>query len=157
MVWRLLALTKARDNYGKALAFVEWVMLQQTGDCIIWPFTQHTNGYGSIGHGIRVHRLVCERAYGPPPEAQDAAHSCGVKLCVNPRHLRWATRSENEADKERHGTKARGERSGRAKLTAADVAFIRAASGTNREIARRFGISDVQVSAIRRGKSWRVD
>jgi hypothetical protein len=49
-------------------------------------------------------RLVCEETHGlPPTPKHDAAHKtrsgCLGKLCVNPWHIRWATRSENERDK----------------------------------------------------------
>jgi len=109
-------MNKARDNYGKALAFIETALTQETDECIIWPFTNHTNGYPSIGHGRHVNRVVCERAYGKPPSLKhQAAHSCGVKLCINKRHVRWATRAENEADKLKHGTSLLGRTPGNRK------------------------------------------
>ena len=50
-----------------------------------------------------VSRLVCEEAHGPPPtnkhEAAHAPNGCIGVMCVNPDHIRWATRSENELDK----------------------------------------------------------
>lgn len=68
----------------------------------------HQKGYGLIridGVMCRVHRLVCIRRHGPPPtDDLEAAHSCGNAGCVNPRHIRWATRFENAADKKLHGT-----------------------------------------------------
>lgn len=52
-----------------------------------------------------VARLVCEWYQGPPPsDEHEAGHTCPDgenNLCVNPRHLRWMTRSENEQVKER--------------------------------------------------------
>lgn len=78
----------------------------ETDECVLWRHATNSAGYGQIGVNGRstgVHVIACEYRHGPRPEGLHAAHYCGVKLCVNPRHLRWATRSENEYDKVRHG------------------------------------------------------
>lgn len=84
------------------LAFVEAAVTSSTDECILWPFGKRGR-YGRVyvnGKTVSVHRYVCERTYGPcPPDKQHAAHRCGVHLCINPRHVRWATCAENEADK----------------------------------------------------------
>lgn len=50
---------------------------------------------------VSPHRQVCEWAHGSAPSPiHHAAHSCDVNLCCNPAHLRWATQSENERDKQ---------------------------------------------------------
>ena len=78
--------------------------------CLTWPFTKSTRGYASIyvnGCGAYGHRVMCELAHGPAPSAKHvAAHSCGKghKACVNPRHVRWATKKEDAADRKIHGT-----------------------------------------------------
>lgn len=71
-----------------------------TDQCIIWPYGQTDTGYPSMGAGKpRAHRYVCEQKHGPAPQDKnDAAHSCRQRLCINPKHLRWATRTENMAD-----------------------------------------------------------
>lgn len=54
------------------------------------------------GKHYYVARLVCEEAYGPPPTSKhEAAHKryCNNDFCINPEHVYWATRSENELDK----------------------------------------------------------
>lgn len=52
---------------------------------------------------VRVARLVLEWAAGPPPtDLHEAGHTCPKgenEICVNPEHLRWMTRDENEAHK----------------------------------------------------------
>jgi hypothetical protein len=128
-------------------------------ECRLWPFgTSH--GYACInirGEPTRlVSRILCERVHGQPLEVNmEAAHSCGVAACVNPRHIRWASRAENEADKLRHGTRSRGAEVPGAKLVEADVRVIRASPLRTAELARIFGLSHTTVSAIRRRKSWR--
>jgi O-acetyl-ADP-ribose deacetylase (regulator of RNase III) len=81
-----------------------------------------------------------------------------VNGCVNPDHLRWGTRLENAADKVAHGTMARGERVGSAKLTAAQVEEIReryAAGGIAQEaLGREFGVVHATISRIVSGRSW---
>jgi hypothetical protein len=53
----------------------------------------------------RVHRLVCEAFHGPQPSpAHEVAHGDGVRRNNHSLNLRWATRSENIADAQRHGT-----------------------------------------------------
>ena len=130
-------------------------------DCILWPFAKGPHGYGGVrvdGVDRRVNRLVCEKVHGTAPSSKhQAAHSCGNRLCINPNHLRWATRSENENDKLEHGTSNRGQRNGQAKLTHDDILEIRSLSGAlpQSEIARRFGICQQTVSDIVRRKRWR--
>ena len=53
------------------------------------------------------------------------------------------------------GKAARGEDNPKAKLTAEQVHEIRAAKGTLKEIAHRYGIHFSQVSNIKRGNQWR--
>jgi hypothetical protein len=49
----------------------------------------------------------------------------------------------------------RGERNGRAKLTEQDVLAIRAAEGTQADIAREFGICQSEVSFIKLKLAWK--
>lgn len=63
------------------------------------------------GRTHTVSRLVCEYINGKAPSPEhEAAHNCGKghEGCVNPLHMRWATRAENFSDKVIHGTSMRG-------------------------------------------------
>jgi hypothetical protein len=146
---------------GQAQAFL--ASAKPVADCILWPFkSRYASGYGVVsfnGKTTGAHRASCELHNGPPPsEGHEAAHSCGNKLCVNPAHLRWATPSENAADKELHGTSPAGERNGCAKLTAEKAAEIRRLRGstTQEEIARRFGVSRRAVGMILNNQTWKA-
>lgn len=102
-----------------------------------------------------VHRLVCEAFHGTPPTSEHhAAHGDGNSLNNAPSNLRWATASENEADKAIHGTKACGEKQGASKLTERDVQSIRIDERSQREIASDYGITQANVSCIKLKKSW---
>ena len=82
--------------------------------CWIWRGARSKKRYGHrpvIQTGGRgspvalVARLVCEWTYGPAPTSHhEAGHICpdGEREdCVNPNHLVWQTRRENEAHKRR--------------------------------------------------------
>lgn len=73
--------------------------------------TQGPDGYWRTTLGQRgrrrdvtLHRLVCEVFHGPPPTKNSCvAHFDGNKSNNVASNLRWATYSENEFDKRRHG------------------------------------------------------
>lgn len=146
---------------GQPLRWVKEVALKYNDDdCLVWPFARDANGYGKVWYNGRLHlvtRVVCEEVYGPPPTPKhEAAHSCGNGRggCANWKHLRWATRAENESDKILHGTLPRGERQWFSKLTEAQVLEIRKMAGTSSEIAAMFGVSRRHISDIKALRSW---
>ena len=57
-----------------------------------------------------VHHLVLSTFVGARPAGHQAAHGDGDRRNNSLGNLRWATRSENEADKVRHGTRLAGAR-----------------------------------------------
>ncbi len=97
------------DGCRRGIKFLELALLNDTGECIIWPFYIMKEGYGQVGTAsgmVLAHRYVCERTHGPAPvDKPQAAHfKCGNKPCVNKKHLRWASQTDNEDDKLNHGT-----------------------------------------------------
>lgn len=105
----------------------------------------------------RVHRLVLTAFVGSCPEGQQARHLDGDRTNNRLTNLAYGTAAQNAADRAAHGTTARGERAGNAKLTATDVAEIRrlrAGGATVASIAARFAVGTSQVSRITRGRSW---
>lgn len=146
---------------GSLPKFVEFALTWKEDTCLIWPYGKNSKGYGIIkinGKSLPVHRVVLERFIGPSPEPKmDAAHApdiCHNRACVNPLHLRWATRKENMADKSIDGTDFLGERHPNAKLHKLLVIDIFNSSGSYSEIAQKFGISKSTVSHIKTGIKW---
>lgn len=152
--------TLGNADRGAPMAWLQAHAGYDAPECLIWPFGLNSGGRGSVVFGGKTtlaHRVMCILAHGHPPStSHEAAHSCGNGhlACVNPNHLRWATRSENMADRVLHGTATRGERSGRVKITDAEAAEILSLLSTwrNKDIAARYGIDQSYVSQIRHGK-----
>lgn len=70
-------------------------------ECLEWPLKPNKSGYGKITHGGKKHtvsRLVATFVYGQPKENYFALHSCDNPICINPKHLRWGTKQENNED-----------------------------------------------------------
>lgn len=143
---------------------LEWLKRHTSWDgdaCLIWPFYRSSDGIGQATYnGVKrtAHNIMCRLAHGEPPTPNhESAHSCGNSHngCVNPKHLRWATRKENCADMVLHGTSVRGEKNRIAKLTEAQVREIRRAPGKLADIGKRYEISNGHVCMIKKGHIWK--
>lgn len=135
---------------------LERAIADPTDDCVIWTGRLSANGYPRIV-GAYAHVVACTIANGPRPDRHDAAHSCGNRACVNPRHLRWATRAENMADAIRHGTTTRGTANWSNRLTEQQVQAIRQArqaGRTTRGLAVEYGVSHGAICGIVYRKTW---
>ena len=132
---------------------------QFTDDCHEWTGSRETLGYGSVHWGGKHHRasrLSFEVFHRPLEDGEHVLHSCANPPCVNPRHLRAGGHRDNMQDMAQHGHSRRGEKNPFVKLTEADVLSIRAREGVpSRVVAEEFGVSQVTINEIRRGKTWR--
>lgn len=105
-----------------------------------------------------IHSLVAEAFLGERPEGMQVAHNDGNPSNNKLENLRYATRTDNQADRIRHGTHNRGERQGCSRLMASDVRLIRQMikdGVRQRRIAEKFGMTDSHISAINTKKAWR--
>ena len=158
---------EVRTPRGSAEAWLKAHVGHAGNECLIWPFARRPKGYGQAwldGQAIEAHRLMCILSHGEPPTpGHQAAHSCGNGRggCVNPRHLRWATCSENAHEAVAHGTSSSlvnvGETHFMAKLTERDVIEIRrrleAGDGVC-AVACAYGVSSSCISQIRTRTNW---
>lgn len=139
----------------------EWI-----GECLIWNGSKHPRGWGIIrnnGKRVKAYRASYEVHHGPIPEGMVVRHSCDNPACINPEHLSLGTQADNVRDMFQRGreNKAKGERTGKAKLTDAQVREIRGryapmtyGKGAHC-LAREFGVSKQTVQAILSGESWK--
>ena len=105
-------------------------------------------------HAETVHKLVMLAHMGPRPEGMEVCHGKSGRLDNRLSNLRYDTSIENDRDKDRHGTRAWGERSGAARLTADAVRVIKARLESAVVLATRYGVSANQIQRIWAGGTW---
>lgn len=138
-----------------------WSHVAKGDGCWLWTGKRHPKGYGVFTitlHGQkfwRANRIAWAIENGPVPEGLQILHSCDVKACCNPAHLRAGTPHDNNVDQMERGQIARGERNRHAKLKATDVLAIRESSDDDNTLAKRYGVWATTIYAIRVGKKWR--
>jgi hypothetical protein len=105
----------------------------------------------SLGRGRSrcVHELVLLAFVGPRQPGQECLHGNGNPSDNHLANLRWGTRSENLRDKVLHG---------QCKLKLNDVIAIKSAlknyrRGLQRELARKYGVAECTISAIKLGRT----
>lgn len=144
-----------------------WPRVNKRGpeDCWEWTGQRHPSGYGTIkvaGMMRGAHRVAWELSHGTIPAGLFVCHSCDNPPCCNPAHLFLGTSADNTRDstaKGRHrNPRLLGERNPQAKLTERDAEIIRLLCGriglTQREVARRYGVTQSLVSQIMTQKVW---
>lgn len=133
------------------------------------PFTR----FGHLGISVQkdgktrlgvVHRLVLEAFYGLAPTGHECCHRDGDASNNNISNLRWGTRTENAADRKRHGTDPSGERNPRAKLNWKAVREMRAirdrgemTPALRRQYAAQFSVGYGVINKAIRGHTWREE
>lgn len=130
--------------------------------CWYWTGCKTAAGYGRFSfHNSEVyaHRTSYEIHKGPIPSGLSVCHECDNPACVNPNHLFLGSQADNMHDMIGKGrAKLRpqlGEEHGEAKLTEAQVMQIREDTRNQRTIAADYGISQTNVSDIKRRKIWK--
>lgn len=134
-------------------------------DCIEWQGPFKEDGYGAIsweGRSTTPHRVVYILAHGPIPKGMQVRHTCDNRKCVNLEHLLLGTQRENMQDRidrpKKWGWGAKGEASGKAKLTDEQVLEIRrryALGETAKSLAVEFGMSHSATQMITSRRTWR--
>ena len=137
--------------------------VDKTDTCWLWTACTDALGYGRINAlgENKAHRLSYRLYRGDIPTGMKILHSCDVRNCVNPDHLRIGTQAENVRDSVERGRwrggDVRGVKNPMARLTPAAVAEIRrsVAGGTPQiEMARRFSVSPMTISRAVRRETW---
>lgn len=126
----------------------------------------HPSGYrrvtlwkNGVYQSAFIHTLVLEAFVGPRPSGHEAAHGNGVKKDNRLENLRWATPSENQADRETHGTGRWGKPHVIGHLDAETVRRLRQhyllAPVSITELAAHFGLPRTTVADVVKRRTWR--
>ena len=138
-----------------------WSRVDRRGpdECWLWTKSQRRR-YGDF-YGHQAHRWIFEHLNGVLPASMVVRHTCDVPKCVNPGHLVAGTQLDNIRDMERRGRRRppTPENARSTKLNRAQVEDIRrryAQGGVSQvELGRQFGVTDRNISAIVRERTWR--
>lgn len=155
-----------RSEANRSKRFMSYATKQDTG-CWEWSGLRMPKGYGRFGWSSTRGMLLAHRCSwmifrGDLPSNLCVCHKCDNPPCVNPEHLFLGTKSDNTQDMLSKGRAKKsgmpGENNPAARLTAEQVAAIRGLKSTGmtqRARGKLFNVSDVTVSLIDRGVTWR--
>lgn len=138
------------------------VQIGSEAECWNWTASTQSKGYGSFGIGggktALAHRVAYQLTRGPVPEGLLVRHHCDNRICCNPAHLELGTIADNNRDAVERGRTARGEKNGRAKLSAEQVREIRRLrSRENKkivELANLYKMHPRSISNVVNEKYW---
>lgn len=143
-----------------AIRFGDMVQRASDDECWVWRGAHFNTGYPAFwlrGTNVGAHRVACASRHGLA-RGRMALHSCDNKGCVNPGHLRWGTAADNMQDRSDRGRAPLGEVHPNAKLTAQQVAAIRAdyrIGYRQVDLARQYGVTIQAIHRIVNRKVWR--
>jgi hypothetical protein len=138
---------------------LNWIKVDDN-DCWLFQGKLRANGYGVIkfeGRERSAHHVYFLVFKGPIKEGLLACHKCDVRNCVNPSHIFWGTHDDNQKDMKVKGRSAKGVRNGMNKLSenqVKDILSLKNKSVTQREIAKKFNVTQAMVSRIWLKKAW---
>ena len=140
---------------------------EEVGDCLEWQGHISATGSPRIYHDSRMQsaRKLMLQAHGKPSEVplkHKLVCTCENHRCVNVDHIAIVPLAKFVRERLVPGTNhllrsakiAKARRAG-AKLSAADVADIRASTEKDHILAERYGVSRAYVSSIQLHRRWR--
>lgn len=140
--------------------WTEATVVPELGPCWEYNGTRSPYNYGVVRQ-VAAHRLSVWLDGRDIPDGMHVLHECDNPPCVNPRHLKVGTRSQNMRDMVARGRHSyvTGDSHHRSILTDEQVREMRdgytGKRGEISELARRYSISPNQASLILRGRRRR--
>ena len=145
---------------AKIKTYEEWIQrfwrkVNKAGEDECWEWMAHKDkrGYGryAFQRSIRAaHRVAYELCKGTIPSGKIVMHSCDNPPCVNPKHLKVGTHSDNSRDM------LRKHRSNRQKISNQDAEVIRHTHARFiRLLARKYRLTTTSIHYIIRRQAWK--
>ena len=143
-----------------------WKKVDKKGEdeCWNWTAALDNDGYGKFNlnrktKGAHCCSLFLSHAVQPLNKTW-ALHTClGNPKCCNPNHLYYGDQPDNERDKVKDGTLARGKTHGRSKLTEVEVREIRqkyiTGEYTQKILGEEYKIDKSTIGRIINNKRWK--
>lgn len=130
-------------------------------ECWGWLGQKDRRGYGRFsinGKKFLAHRIALH-GVAKKQDKSVVCHSCDNPSCVNPSHLFVGTQADNVQDMLSKGRNRpnppSGERHHNSKLTEHEVFLIKQSRATQVQLAEIFGVTQANISEIRRGRTWK--
>lgn len=128
--------------------------------CMIYMGFIGREGYGLITYNyksISAHRASYLVNVGLIPNGAVIMHTCDVKSCINPNHLRLGTQTDNMRDMQKKGRSRylKGEETTLAKLTEDRVRYIRSSYDAPSNLAKLFGVSPRTIRDAKNNITWK--
>lgn len=168
----------SRQYYCSPRCIYESHVIRNASGCWGWNGVKAQAGYGKF-HSLRVdgvrrpihaHRFSYEINFGPIPEGLYVLHKCDNPECTRPDHLFIGTDADNSHDSIAKGRNSppprspkhfpnkerwkRGSAHYAARLTEADVKYVRSSKERGVDLAIKYGVGKTTISAIRTRRTW---
>ncbi len=158
------------SSYGRVLSLARTKKMPRTGgihylqEKVLSPRIIKSYYYVNLGKNgkrisYKVHRLVCSAFHENIFNKPDVNHKDCIKLNNNSYNLEWATKKENAQHATANGKhfypNVVGTNNGRAKLTEENVISILKSNLSDNELAKVYGVCNVNIKNIRLRKLWK--
>lgn len=144
-------------NKRKQNKLVEWKVVESTGCWICTSHAVNANGYPQCKGDRLVALRVWKEQKGCWPKGAVCCHKCHNPGCINPDHIYPGSNKSNGKDMFESNRSPWGWRNGVKKLSPKEAIEIYSLKGKNtsqREVGKKYGVSQVAVWNIWNGLTW---